>query len=430
MQLIAEPASGLIDEPVTWRVTDVPRGTVVTLTVSGVDGEGHRWLSTGRSTVGADQTLDIADPQTVFTRMQFDDDPQVPVRFAASLEPWVCRATVESDGKSAQTTMQRLHHRNSESAQITGDEFRLTTFAPGGGPDAGSGIGPNPGSDPGEATAVLLVPGTTGPAAMVPRAALLAAHGHPTAVLTYMQEPGLPPSLREIPVEVLQRGIAAFAQAVPAAGTRLVVWAASVGVQLALAGLIGVDVPGLRGVVSVAPTSVVWQALSAGGRPAKTSSLTRQGTALPWLPVRGELLLGQIIGNAIRRRLPGRPRSDALRLLPAYRVGLEKAKPAQLDPAALPVEQIESPLLLIAGEADEMWPAATMAQAIMTRRREHGRTGDRLVSLPGTGHFIGPPSLPMTVDRSANLVSGGTPAGIADRDVVAWNAALAFLADV
>lgn len=412
MELHAEPPSGLVDEPVTWRVTDVPSGTPVTLTVTGTDRAGHPWTSSGLYAVGADETLDIPDPQRVFTGMQFADPDVVPVRFAAPLAPWVCRATVQDGERRAETTVQRLHQRASTPVEIPGDGFRLSIFRP----DADTG-----------AAAVLMVPGTTGPGALQPRAALLAAHGHPTAVLTYMGEPGLPASLREIPVEIIERSIAALAEAVPAAATAVVVWAASVGTQLALAGLAEATIPGLRAVVAVAPSSVVWQALGTDGPPPNASSLTRGGAPLPWLPLRGDLLMGQLVGHAIRRRLPGRPRSHALRLLPAYRTTLAKAKPERLEPATIDVENIDVPILLIAGEVDDMWPSAAMARSIAQRRRANGRADDVLLALPDTGHFIGPPGLPTTVDRSADLVSGGTPVGTADGERVAWEVARAFL---
>ena len=47
----------------------------------------------------------------------------------------------------------------------------------------------------------VLVPGSTGMAAVAPRAALLCARGYTTAVLGYMQEPGLPSTFRQIPIE-------------------------------------------------------------------------------------------------------------------------------------------------------------------------------------------------------------------------------------
>ena len=85
-------------------------------------------------------------------------------------------------------------------------------------------------------------------------------------------------------------------------------------------------------------------------------------------------------------------------------------------------------MLLIAGDADEMWPSVSMAAALAARRKH--RSTDRLLVLPGTGHFVAQPASPTTVDRNADLVSGGTPEATARGQRAAWDATLAFLRDV
>ena len=72
---------------------------------------------------------------------------------------------------------------------VRGEGFVLRVYRP----DEARGDGPG----------VLVMPGSTGVSAMAPTAPLLAAHGYITAVLGYMQEPGLPPSLEQIPVEAI-----------------------------------------------------------------------------------------------------------------------------------------------------------------------------------------------------------------------------------
>lgn len=55
---------------------------------------------------------------------------------------------------------------------------------------------------------MLVVPGSTGLAAIEPTAALLASHGYLALVAAYMQEPGLPPAMKEIPVELIGAALA------------------------------------------------------------------------------------------------------------------------------------------------------------------------------------------------------------------------------
>jgi alpha-beta hydrolase superfamily lysophospholipase len=208
-------------------------------------------------------------------------------------------------------------------------------------------------------------------------------------------------------------------------GGRTAGWAVSVGTGLALSALAtgGLSV---AAVVAGAPTSVVWQAIGADGPPPKASTLTRGGQDLPWQGIHGEVLLPQVIKHAITGKLPGRPRSTAMRLHNAYAKGLDH------DPvtaAVIPVERIDAPLLLIGGTADEMWPSDQMATAIYHRRRQAGvGGGDQLLILPDAGHFLRPPGIPATVNHNDGLVSGGTPEGNARGARTAWNAALAFLA--
>ena len=63
------------------------------------------------------------------------------------------------------------------------------------------------------------------------------------------------------------------------------------------------------------------------------------------------------------------------------------------DPAAIiPVERIAAPILLVAGDADRLWPSAIMAQQIMQRRQSmSSRFADRLLIYSGARHLIGIP---------------------------------------
>ena len=103
--------------------------------------------------------------------------------------------------------------------------------------------------------------------------------------------------------------------------------------------------------------------------------------------MRGERLIGQALRHALLRRLPGgASRSTATRLGAAY-ADRDAARAAD---AAVPVERIDAPMLLIAGDADAMWPSVSMAAALAGRRGH--RPTDRVLVLPGTGHFVSPPA--------------------------------------
>jgi dienelactone hydrolase len=412
MELHVTPLDGPVDVAPTLTVTGVPPGTPVTLTIRTTDAAGHPWCSSGTYPVTADGSLAMDDPERPWWDMRFDDPHAVPVAFTAPDDALDHRVSVSCGSGSVDVVVRRRWNSTGAPVDLAGDGWRLRLYRPGGPDDARPGV--------------LVVPGATGVSAIAPTAALLATHGYTAGVLGYMQEPGLPPSFRRIPVETITAAARAFAGAPPVDADRVVLLAVSVGVAAALAALGGDDAPGVRGVVAVSPTHVVWQALGEGGPPPKASMLTRDGRDLPYVPVRGEKLIGQMVRNAVVRRLSSRPRSSALRLLPAYTGGLANAD--AVASAVLPVARIAAPLLAVAGSDDAMWPSATMARALIERRRMHGVGDDRLLLLPGAGHFLRPPVTPTTVDRNDALISGGTPHGTARGQRAAWDATLEFLA--
>jgi BAAT / Acyl-CoA thioester hydrolase C terminal len=147
---------------------------------------------------------------------------------------------------------------------------------------------------------------------------------------------------------------------------------------------------------------------------------------LPWLPPAGQLLLPEILLHAIRGAVARRPVARALHMRKAYARGLRD--PAAVERAAIPVERINAPLLVLSGRDDAMWPSDQMAEQLLGRRRQHGvAAADRQVTFPGAGHFLRPPITPTTVARSADLVAGGTADGTARAQRQAWAAILAFL---
>ena len=415
MQLTALPQVGLVDEPVEWLVEGVESGLSVRLRLSGTDAAGRDWRSEGHYRVGADGKLEIADTDDPWTTMRLVDTDGPEATFTSPEETWTCHALATSAESEASTTVDRLYRREVARQELTGRGWRLWCYEPSPRPE---GSAPVP--------AVLIVSGSTGMAAMAPTAALLASRGYASAVLGYVQQPGLPDSMRAIPVEILADASDAFTALDAVDPRRLVVWSVSVGTGLALSALSDAFPRPVRGVVAVSPTDVVWQALGAGGPPPKASSLSRDSQELPWVRMHGERLVGQLLFHAFRRRLPGRRRSTAMRLYPAF--DRTKDDPTAVAAAAIPVERIAAPMLLIAGTGDAMWPSPAMARSIVERRREHGvGQDDELLVLPDAGHFIRPPATPTTVDHTIDLVSGGTPEGTAHGQRTAWTAALAFL---
>jgi dienelactone hydrolase len=408
MRLVLEPADGPVDQIPEIRVEDAPAGMAITLTITTTDAAAHRWQSsTPVSDDGVSGDTDLSKP---WWSMEFASEGETPVAFTAPPNQLEYQLRAEAGAEVATAVATRRWLAGAVRGEtIVGDGYRLTTFAP---------------KEAGDHPGVLVVPGSVGATALEPMAALLASHGYTTAVLAYIQGPDLPSSLREVPIESLAAGYRAFAASSAVTTDRIVVLAASVATGGALAVLAHTTDIDPRGMVAISPTHVVWQSLGDGGPPPKVSSWTLAGAPLPWTRMRGERLLPQMMSHALFDRFRRHPRPKALHLLAAYTAGLAEGKAH--DPAALAVERIRCPLLLLSGQDDQMWPSSAMANSIMARR---DRTDDRHLSFPDAGHFFRAPFTPTTVPWNDSLFSGGTAVGNARAQAEGWQATLNFLDD-
>jgi acetyl esterase/lipase len=89
---------------------------------------------------------------------------------------------------------------------------------------------------------------------------------------------------------------------------------------------------------------------------------------------------------------------------------------AAVEAAAIAVERIRGPVLLISGEDDRLWPSPVLAEIAAARLAAHKHVVTHL-RYPGAGHMIGPVGLPATANtihhplRGRSMALGGTPAG-------------------
>lgn len=425
MKLDIASRVSLTDEDLTLRVTDVNPGERVIIWASAASGDGSRWEA--RATFEADKdgcvdparqaplsgTFEAVDPTGLLWSMAPTDGKPGLDRFHA---PWDAfevsfvvklqghesvHATIERRVAAPGVTCSEVHERG-----LRGTLFRA------------AGQGPQP--------ALALFHGSGGGVAgLEPVAALLASHGYTSLVVGYFGVAGLPVTPCGVPLEALAAGVRWLQSRDGVEPTRVGVLGTSVGAEAVLALASWVRDLDVQAVVAVSPSSVVWQAL-AEGRPPAQSRWTLAGQCLPYVALASERLLGQVIVNVVHRVLGGRPRP--LRTLAGYEAGLRQRS---VDDATIPVERIAAPLLLIASRDDQVWPAAAMAEGILTRR--HGSAfaeQDRLVVFPDAGHMtLHVPGIP-TTGRSGGggeLAFGGSAAGDARATAQAWREILAFL---
>ena len=231
--------------------------------------------------------------------------------------------------------------------------------------------------------AVLVFGGSEGGLGGITIAETLASHGHTAMALAYFGAPGLPDTLRDIPLEYFARAIKALrARAGPFA-----VMGASRGGEAAL--LLGATYPRLvGGVVALVPSNVV-----NGAGTGRGAAWTLHGRPVPYASV------------------PGDPTS-------------------YLEPEALiRAERTRCPILTLSAGHDALWPSGRYSDELHKRLDRKGfRYEHRDIRIADAGRLVGGalpyrpiPAIPET---------GGSPAADAAGRAVAWPQILRFIDDL
>lgn len=236
--------------------------------------------------------------------------------------------------------------------------------------------------------------------------------------LAYFGAEGLPNSLEGVPLEYFQTAFE-WLEEHSATRTPVGVFGWSRGGELALE--LGARFDAVGPVVAYAPSSHRFLGIPDGSRSGDPAWLW-DGEALAHVSYRFSL---RYVASTVWKWL----RADALALEPVYRAGIRKASDDELEEAAIPVEDIDGPLLVVGGEDDRMWPAAEFCERIAERVEE--RTGDgsdfESLTYEGVGHVIGTPHSPtVEIDTTEGFVPrlplalGGDPAPTAEAAREAW----------
>ena len=209
------------------------------------------------------------------------------------------------------------------------------------------------------------------------QAAYLASHGYTTLALAYFGDTGVPAELSLIPLEYFATAIDWLTHQPSVNPHHIGVRGGSRGGELAL--LLGSRFPQLKTVVASAPSNVVWGGLPNIGQ----SAWSENGRPVPFLI----------------------PKVDGTK--PPFEWWVDALDTPQAAVAAIPVERINGPVLLLNGADDQLWPSPEMTDRIMARLRVHRHPyPDRHLQFVGTGQkFLTLPNGP-----TAELPAGGKPA--------------------
>jgi dienelactone hydrolase len=260
----------------------------------------------------------------------------------------------------------------------------------------GAGEGPHP--------AILLLGGSEGGlgAAADGQARLLAKEGFAVLALAYYRLPGQPQRFELIPLETFTRALDWLKAQGEVDPARLAIMGTSKGAEAAL--LVASRRADISAAVAAVPSQVVWQGFDWSFAPVKTSSWSEGGKPVPFLPITTVGWNGDIYGPAL---------ADA----------------AKHPEAAIPVERIAGPVMLLCGEEDKLWPSCPMARAVKARRDQEGNAlATTLLAYPDAGHFGVGPQLPTGQDVPAMITMfGGSKEGNVAARADGWPRTIAFL---
>ena len=223
---------------------------------------------------------------------------------------------------------------------------------------------------------------------------MLASHGYASLAIGYFGLPGLPDALDSIPLEYFGNAVAWLRDRPEVDPERIGVIGYSRGAELAL--LLGAQFPELKAVISVSGSGLVVPGIDWNDRSRTVfPAWTWEGEPIPHLD-------------------PTFDRSD----------------PAAIERVAIKVERTNGPVMLVAGEADELWDADYLSRFAWDRLQEADRDWpDEYLTYPGAGHIIQPPYRPMTFDRTfRGMPWGGNARDDTAAGVDSWHAMLTMLA--
>ena len=248
-------------------------------------------------------------------------------------------------------------------------------------------------------------------------AKIIADHGFASLVLFYSGTKLLPQHLEKIPLEYFFNAFDWIKKKPMIESSKIVLCGGSKGGELVL--LLASMRPDIKAVIAVEPSCVLWQGMPYNPwtvffpRPA----WLYKGKALPYLDHKLDLSIMMKFGTGARQ----------IELCRLYSEVLDDKK--NVEKALIEVENINGPVLLIAGKDQQVWPAYRMCRMIEQRLDSLDFNYPvKGLYYENAGHNVTAPDLPPTIDyKYEQIKTGGTHAGNAAAQQHSWNEVIKFL---
>lgn len=177
--------------------------------------------------------------------------------------------------------------------------------------------------------------------------------GHVGLSLPYYRAEGLPDKIEEIPLEYIEKAIDWLKSQPEVNSDKIIVMGGSTSAELAL--LVSSTLPDkIKGVIALCPSSVSWS-----------------NTVFPWSSdeIKAKWTFkGQPIPYIAMEKIKGNS-TDKIETLSYWNKGLDDT--LQVSQAAIKVERIGGPILLITPIDDKVWPSLRMSDMIVKRLTDH-----------------------------------------------------------
>lgn len=376
---VTQPYGDTLDQEVKIQIEQLTPLQTIELEAKAIDQEGETWTShaffqandQGIIDVSAQQPLpgssyETADAMGLFWSM-LPPSKNHSSTFKCKDDRCVCEVTMRQNGKliKKETITRFLKKPNIQKIDIRENGLVGSLFLP-------------PSKKP--LPVIITVSGSNG-GLSEDRAKLLASNGFAVFALGYFRVEGLPSNLQEIPLEYFESAFAWLKKQRNIDSSRVGLYGVSRGGELAL--ILGSVFPdSVQAITAVVPSSVVYGGFS----PTPTNAwIYNKKPVYPFAPApQNDFERGK-----------GRDSEHPATMRQTFLEGMNQKE--LYETAAIPVEKIRCPILIISGGDDQLWPSDIFATQILDRlKKNNSSIVCHHLHYPSAGHGITVPNLPIS----------------------------------